>query len=50
MFLIFYYCFIFRVYQDKLAGIQKQLQQLRDGTHNEYVRQIKKLELQQKNQ
>lgn len=39
-----------RVYQDKLAGIQKQLQQLRDGTHMEYVKQLKKLDYQQKNQ
>lgn len=38
------------MYQDKLAGIQKQLQQLRDGTHSEYVKQLKILELQQKNQ
>ncbi|XP_050525799.1 sin3 histone deacetylase corepressor complex component SDS3-like [Daktulosphaira vitifoliae] len=35
-----------QVYQDKLAGIQKQLQ---EGTHVEYVKQLKKLEVQQKN-
>jgi len=40
----------FRVYQDKLAGIQKQLQQLRDGTHVEYVKQLKKLDAQHKNE
>ncbi|XP_050442843.1 sin3 histone deacetylase corepressor complex component SDS3 [Adelges cooleyi] len=38
-----------QVYQDKLAGIQKQLQQLKEGTHVEYVKQLKKLEAQQKN-
>lgn len=47
----FIYFFLnLRVYQDKLAGIQKQVQQLRDGTHVEYVKQLKKLEQQQKNQ
>lgn len=39
-----------RVYQDKLAGIQKLLCQLRDGTHVEYVKQLKKLENIKKNQ
>ncbi|XP_060867218.1 sin3 histone deacetylase corepressor complex component SDS3-like [Metopolophium dirhodum] len=39
-----------QVYQDKLAGIQKQLQQLRDGTHGEYVKQLKKLDAQHKNE
>jgi len=33
-----------------LAGIQKQLQQLRDGTHGEYVKQLKKLDAQHKNE
>ncbi|XP_060834090.1 sin3 histone deacetylase corepressor complex component SDS3 [Rhopalosiphum padi] len=39
-----------QVYQDKLASIQKQLQQLRDGTHVEYVKQLKKLDAQHKNE
>ncbi|XP_015367243.1 PREDICTED: sin3 histone deacetylase corepressor complex component SDS3 isoform X3 [Diuraphis noxia] len=39
-----------QVYQDKLAGIQRQLQQLRDGTHAEYVKQLKKLDAQHKNE
>lgn len=45
-----YFSYNFRVYQDKLAGIQKQLQQLRDGTHGEYVKQLKKLDAQHKNE
>ncbi|KAL4099088.1 hypothetical protein QTP88_023576 [Uroleucon formosanum] len=39
-----------QVYQDKLACIHKQLQQLRDGTHGEYVKKLKKLDAQHKNQ
>lgn len=42
--------FYFRVYQDKLTSILKQVQQLEDGTHEDYVRQLKKLELEQNNQ
>ncbi|XP_065210090.1 sin3 histone deacetylase corepressor complex component SDS3 [Planococcus citri] len=33
-----------QVYQDKLAGFKKQLQQLKEGTHPEYNRKLKKLE------
>lgn len=35
-----------QVYQDKLASLKKQLQQLKDGTHPEYNRKIKRLEAQ----
>lgn len=42
--------FNFRVYHDKLADIQTQLQKLQNGTHDEYVKQLKELELQKKNQ
>lgn len=38
----------FRVYQDKLANLKKQLQQLKDGTHPEYNRKLKRLEAQYK--
>ncbi|EAT46783.1 AAEL002084-PA, partial [Aedes aegypti] len=33
-----------RMYQDKLASLKKQLDELRAGTHPEYVRRVKKLE------
>ncbi|XP_046997979.1 sin3 histone deacetylase corepressor complex component SDS3 [Schistocerca americana] len=33
-----------QMYQDKLASLKKQLQQLKDGTHPEYNRKLKKLE------
>lgn len=36
------------MYQDKLASLKKKLQQLRDGTHHEYNKRIKKLEYQYK--
>lgn len=36
------------MYQDKLAGLKKQLQQLKDEIHPEYVRRVKKLEHQYK--
>lgn len=36
------------MYQDKLAMLKKQLQQLKDGTHPEYNRRVKKLEYQYK--
>jgi len=49
-FMFYFFPYNFRVYQDKLAGIQKQLQQLRDGTHVEYVKQLKKLDAQHKNE
>ncbi|XP_003240608.1 sin3 histone deacetylase corepressor complex component SDS3-like [Acyrthosiphon pisum] len=39
-----------QVYQDRLAGIQNQLQQLRDGTHEEYIKELKKLDAQHKNE
>lgn len=38
----------FRMYQDKLASLKKQLQQLKDGTHPEYNRKLKRLEAQYK--
>ncbi|XP_015607111.1 sin3 histone deacetylase corepressor complex component SDS3 isoform X1 [Cephus cinctus] len=37
-----------QVYQDKLASLKKQLQQLKDGTHPEYNRKLKRLEVQYK--
>ncbi|KAK2578026.1 hypothetical protein KPH14_008443 [Odynerus spinipes] len=37
-----------QVYQDKLANLKKQLQQLKDGTHPEYNRKLKRLEVQYK--
>ncbi|KAJ8686410.1 hypothetical protein QAD02_022204 [Eretmocerus hayati] len=37
-----------QIYQDKLASLKKQLQQLKDGTHAEYNRKVKKLEAQYK--
>ncbi|XP_051168020.1 sin3 histone deacetylase corepressor complex component SDS3 isoform X1 [Leptopilina boulardi] len=37
-----------QVYQDKLASLKKQLQQLKDGTHPEYNRKLKRLEDQYK--
>lgn len=33
-----------QMYQDKLASLKKQLDELRAGTHPEYVRRVKKLE------
>lgn len=33
-----------QMYQDKLATLKKQLEELRSGTHPEYVRRLKKLE------
>ncbi|KAK0178610.1 hypothetical protein PV327_007488 [Microctonus hyperodae] len=35
-----------QVYQDKLASLKKQLQQLKDGSHPEYNRKLKRLESQ----
>jgi Sds3-like. len=41
----FIFCtFDYRMYQDKLASLKKQLQQLKDGTHPEYNRKLKKLD------
>ncbi|XP_046396381.1 sin3 histone deacetylase corepressor complex component SDS3 isoform X2 [Ischnura elegans] len=37
-----------QMYQDKLATLKKQLQQLKDGTHTEYNRKLKKLDLARK--
>lgn len=34
------------MYQDKLASLKKKLQQLKDGTHHDYNRRVKKLESQ----
>lgn len=39
-----------RVYKEKLNVVQKQLQQLQDGTHVEYVKQLNKLDEEQKQQ
>ncbi|KAL9695751.1 hypothetical protein quinque_015036 [Culex quinquefasciatus] len=33
-----------QMYQDKLASLKKQLDELRSGTHPEYLRRVKKLE------
>jgi Sin3 histone deacetylase corepressor complex component SDS3 len=33
------------MYQDKLASLKKQLQQLQDGTHPEYNRKLKRLDV-----
>ncbi|RVE45272.1 hypothetical protein evm_010094 [Chilo suppressalis] len=33
-----------QMYQDKLANLKKQLQQLEDGIHTEYLRRVKRLE------
>lgn len=35
-----------QMYQDKLASLKKKLQQLKDGTHHEYNKRVKKLESQ----
>ncbi|CAH0549318.1 unnamed protein product [Brassicogethes aeneus] len=37
-----------QMYQDKLASLKKKLMQLKDGTHVEYNRKVKKLEYQYK--
>ncbi|XP_018576841.1 sin3 histone deacetylase corepressor complex component SDS3 [Anoplophora glabripennis] len=37
-----------QMYQDKLANLKKKLQQLKDGTHYEYNKKVKKLEYQYK--
>ncbi|KAG5900095.1 hypothetical protein JTB14_016064 [Gonioctena quinquepunctata] len=37
-----------QMYQDKLANLKKKLQQLKDGTHHEYNRKVRKLEYQYK--
>lgn len=34
-----------QVYQDKLANLKKQLQQLKEGTHPEYNKKLKKLDI-----
>lgn len=34
------------MYQDKLANLKKKLAQLKDGTHYEYNKRVKKLESQ----
>lgn len=41
-------CCFSRVYQDKLASLKKQVQQLKDGSHPEYNRKVKRLEAQYK--
>lgn len=35
-----------QMYQDKLASLKKKLQQLKDGTHHDYNRRVRKLEYQ----
>lgn len=45
---MYLYVKFFRMYQDKLASLKKQLQQLKDGTHPEYNRKLKRLEAQYK--
>ncbi|XP_055371119.1 sin3 histone deacetylase corepressor complex component SDS3 isoform X2 [Condylostylus longicornis] len=37
-----------QMYQDKLASLKKQLEELQNGTHPEYVKRVKKLEHQYK--
>nr|XP_023026693.1 sin3 histone deacetylase corepressor complex component SDS3 [Leptinotarsa decemlineata] len=37
-----------QMYQDKLANLKKKLQQLKDGTHHDYNRKVRKLEYQYK--
>lgn len=37
-----------QMYQDKLASLKKKLQQLKDGTHHDYNRRVRKLEYQYK--
>lgn len=37
-----------QMYQDKLATLKKKLQQLKDGTHHEYNKKVRKLEYQYK--
>lgn len=41
-------CFSSRMYQDKLENLKKQLEDLKNGTHPEYLKRIKKLEQQYK--
>ncbi|PRD32553.1 UNVERIFIED_CONTAM: Sin3 histone deacetylase corepressor complex component SDS3 [Trichonephila clavipes] len=36
--------FNFRMYQDKLANLKRQLKQLEDGVHPDYVKKLRKLE------
>ena len=40
--------YFFRMYQDKLSNLKKQLDELKHGNHSEYLRRIKKLESQLK--
>lgn len=37
-----------QMYQDKLANLKKKLQQLKDGTHHDYNKKVRKLEYQYK--
>ncbi|CAG9861497.1 unnamed protein product [Phyllotreta striolata] len=37
-----------QMYQDKLSNLKKKLQQLKDGTHHEYNKKVRKLEYQYK--
>lgn len=37
-----------QMYQDKLSNLKKKLQQLKDGTHHDYNKKVKKLEYQYK--
>ena len=36
--------FIFRIYQEKLSALKRQLAQLNDGSHPEYRKKIKRAE------
>lgn len=44
----FYFIYSCRMYQDKLANLKKQLEELKNGVHPEYVRRVKKLDAQYK--
>ena len=44
----YYYCYDFRMYQDKLAQLKQQLQQLKNGTLPEYMKKFKKIDQQYK--
>lgn len=39
-----------RAYEKKLAELQKELQQLQNGTHIDYIKQLGTLEFQQESQ
>lgn len=45
---MFNYIVQIRMYQDKLANLKRQLEELKNGIHPEYIRRIKKLDSQYK--